>query len=60
MYINQQQKEIKSANDRLRTEIYCYNNWLTKIIELKEDLKALRKDIIQIISEFTFLFWLDN
>ena len=60
VYLNQQQKEIKSANDRLRTDINCYNNWLTIIIEQKEELKTVKQDIIQIISEFTFLFWLDN
>ena len=37
-----------------------YNNWLTKIIELKPELKTATSDIIKIFSEFTFLFWLDN
>ena len=37
-----------------------YNNWLTKIMELKQELKTATSDIIKIISEFTFLFWLDN
>ena len=60
VYLNQQQKEIKSANGRLRTDINCYNNWLTIIIEHKEELKTVKQDIIQIISEFTFSFWLDN
>ena len=36
------------------------NNWLTKIMELKQELKTATSDIIKIISEFTFLFWLDN
>ena len=31
-----------------------------KNIELKEELKTMKQDIIQIISEFTFLFWLDS
>ena len=47
-------------NDRLRLDIKNYNNWLTKIIELKTDLKTTTLDIIKIVSEFTFLFWLDN
>ena len=29
-------------------------------MELKTELKTATFDIIQIISEFTFLFWLDN
>ena len=37
-----------------------YNNWLTKILELKQQIKTATSDIIKIISEFTFLFWLDN
>ena len=37
-----------------------YNNWLTKIMELNKELKTATSDIIKIISEFTFLFWLDN
>ena len=37
-----------------------YNNWLTKIMELKQELKTATPDIIKIIAEFTFLFWLDN
>ena len=53
-------KEIQSVNDRLRNDIINYNNWLTKIMELKTELKTATFDIIQIISEFTFLFLLDN
>ena len=37
-----------------------YNNWLTKIMELKQELKTATSDIVKIISEFTFLFWLVN
>ena len=59
-YLDEQQRQIQSVNDRLRNDIINYNNWLTKIIELKTELKAATFDIIQIISEFTFLFWLDN
>ena len=59
-YLNEQQRQIQSVNDRLRIDILNYNNWLTKIIELKTELKTATFDIIQIISEFTFLFWLDN
>ena len=29
-------------------------------MELKQELKTATSDIIKIISEFTFLFWLDN
>ena len=47
-------------NDRLRQDIKNYNNWLTKIIELKPDLKTTTLDKIKIVSEFTFIFWLDN
>ena len=59
-YLDEQQRQIQSVNDRLRNDIRNYNNWLTKIIELKTELKTATFDIIQIISEFTFLFWLDN
>ena len=59
-YLNEKQRQIQSVNDRLRNDIIIYNNWLTKIIELKTELKTATFDIIQIISEFTFLFWLDN
>ena len=37
-----------------------YNNWLTKIMESKQELKTATSGIIKIISEFKFLFWLDN
>ena len=59
-YLDEQQKQIQSVNDRLRNDIINYNNLLTKIIELKTELKTATFDIIQIISEFRFLFWLDN
>ena len=59
-YLNEQQRQIQSVNDRLRNNILSYNNWLTKINELKTELKTATFDIIQIISECTFLFWLDN
>ena len=60
VYLNDQRKPIQSVNDRLRNDIMNYNNWLTKIMELKQELKTATSDIILIISEFTFLFWLDN
>ena len=59
-YLTEQQKQIQSVNDKLRIEIINYNNWLTKIIELKTELKTATSDVIKIVSEFTFLFWLDN
>ena len=58
VYLNDQKKTIQSVNDRLRNDIMNYNNWLTKIMELKQELKTAISDIIKIISEFTF--WLDN
>ena len=60
IYLNDQKKPIQSVNDRLRNDIMNYNNWLTKIMELKQELKTATSDIIKIISELTFLFWLDN
>ena len=60
VYLNDQKKPIQSVNDKLRNDIVNYNNWLTKIIELKQELKTATADIIKVISEFTFLFWLDN
>ena len=59
-YLNDQKKTIQAVNDKLRNDLMNYNNWLTKIMELKEELKITTSDIIKIISEFTFLFWLDN
>ena len=59
-YFTEKQKQISSVNDKLRIDIKNYNNWLTKITELKSELKRAKSDIIRIISEFTFLFWLDN
>ena len=59
-YLNEHQKPIHSVNDKLRNDITNYNNWLTRIIELKTELKSATLDVVQIISEFTFLFWLDN
>ena len=60
VYLNDQQKPIQSVNDKLRNDILNYKNWLTKIMELKQELKTATADIITIISEFTLLFWLDN
>ena len=45
VYLNDQKKPIKSVNDKLRNDIINYNNWLTKIIELKQELKAATSDI---------------
>ena len=59
-YLNEHRQQIQSVNDKLRSDIKNYNNWLTNIIELKTDLKTTTLDIIKIVSEFTFLFWLDN
>ena len=59
-YLDEQQRQIQSVNDRLRNDIINYNNWLTKIIERKTELKTATFDIIRIISKFTFLFWLYN
>ena len=59
-YLTEQQKQLQSINDKLRNDIINFNNWLTKIIELKAELKTATSDIMRIISEFTFLFWLDN
>ena len=59
-YLHEHRQQIQSVNDKLRLDIKNYNNWLTKIIELKQNLKTTTLDIIKIVSEFTFLFWLDN
>ena len=59
-YLNESRQQIQSVNDRLGSDIKNYNNWLTKIIELKPEIKTASIDIIKIVSEFTFLFWLDN
>ena len=49
VYLNDQKKPIQSVNDRLRNDIMNYNNWLTKIMELKQELKTATSDIIKII-----------
>ena len=59
-YLNESRQQVQSVNERLRCDIKNYNNWLTKIIELKPEIKTASIDIIKIVSEFTFLFWLDN
>ena len=59
-YLNEHRQQKQSVTDKLRLDIKNYNNWLTKIIEIKPDLKTTTLDIIKIVSEFTFLFWLDN
>ena len=58
-YLNEPRQQIQSVNDKLRFDMKNYNKWLTKIIQLKQDFKTTL-DIIKIVSEFTFLFWLDN
>ena len=55
-YLTEKQKQTTSVNDKLRNDIINYNNWLTKIMELKSELQTAKSDIIRIISEFTFLF----
>ena len=59
-YLTKQQKQIQSVIEKLRIEIVNYNNWVTKIIELKTELKTATSDVKKIVSEFTFLLWLDN
>ena len=56
LYLNDQKNSIQSVNNKLRNDIMSYNSWLTKIMELKQELKIATSDIIKIISEFTFLF----
>ena len=46
-YFNDQKKTIQSVNDKLRNDIMNYNNWLTKIMELKQELKTATPDIIK-------------
>ena len=59
-HLHEIRQQIQSVNDKLRLDIKNYNNWLTKIMELKPEMKKASLDIIKIVSEFTFLFWLDN
>ena len=49
IYLIEKQKPITSVNDKLRMDIINYNNWLTKIIELKSELNTAKSDIIRII-----------
>ena len=59
-YLGEHRQHIQSVNDKLRLVIKIYNNWLTKKIELKPEMKTATLDIIKLVSEFTFLFWLEN
>ena len=59
-HLKENGQQAQSVNDRLRIDIKNYNNWLTKLIELKTEMKTASFDIIKLVSEFTFLFWLDN
>ena len=46
-YLDEKQTQIQSVNDRLRNDIINYNNWLTKIMELKTELKIATFDIFK-------------
>ena len=59
-FLSGKTKQLTSVNDRLRNDIINYNNWLTRIIEIKPDMNKATLEVVRIISEFTFLFWLDN
>ena len=52
--------QTTSVNDELRNDITQFNNLLTRIIELKTEFKLTVNNIVRIVSEFRFLFWLDN
>ena len=43
--LTEQQKQVQSVTDKLRIDIINYNNWLTKIIELKTELKTATLDV---------------
>ena len=47
-YLSDQLKPIKSVSEQLRNDINNYNNWLTKIIELKTELRTAKFDIIKL------------
>ena len=40
VYLNDQKKTIQSVSDKLRNDTMNYNNWLTKIMELTQELKT--------------------
>ena len=58
-FLTEKSIQITTKNDKLGNDIVQFNNWLTKIIELKKELKTATFDVLQIVSEFTFFFWLD-
>ena len=39
-------KQTRSVNDRLRNDITQFKNWLTRIIELKAELKRTINDTV--------------
>ena len=55
-FLSGKTKQITSVNDRLRNDIKNYNNWLTKIIEIKPEMNTETLDVVRIMSEFTVLF----
>ena len=59
-HISGKPKQTKSVNNKLRNDITQFNNWLTRISEIKTEFKSTVNDFVRIVSEFTFAFWLDN
>ena len=50
-----------SINDTLRSHIKSFGSWLARIIEIRKEInEETAIDILKIVSEMCYLFWLDN
>ena len=51
----------QSINDTLRLSIRSFGNWLIRIIDIKKESDhETAVDILKIVSEICYLFWLVN
>ena len=51
----------QSINDTLRLSIRSFGNWLIRIIDIKKEIDhETAVDILKIVSEICYLFWLVN
>ena len=50
-----------SINETLRAHIKSFGSWLARIIEIRREIsEETAIDILNIVSEICYLFWLDN
>ena len=50
-----------SINETLRSHIKSFGSWLAKIIKIRREInQETARDILKIVSEICYLFWLDK